>query len=122
MTSEKKKKGDMGEESACRFLESKGYKILARNFHTAWGEIDIIACHSSTIVFVEVKTRSSSHFAAPEESVTLTKQDRMRRAAELWLAEHFPNDSPQCRFDVVSITLPQSPAVIRIEHFEAAFK
>jgi putative endonuclease len=109
VTSEKALKGKRGEEEAARYLESRGFKIIARNFRTRWGEIDIVARDRSVVVFVEVKTRSDSRFAAPEESVTFTKQERMRRAASIWLAEQYPNDAPQCRFDVVAVTLPQTP-------------
>ncbi len=132
MTTDKKIKGQKGEEEAASFLVSKGYKILERNFRTRWGEIDLIARDRSTVVFVEVKTRSDSGFARPEESVTFTKQEHMRRAAGLWLCDHYPHDLPPCRFDVVSIMLPRTPAPhapgdpeskdLRIEHFEGAFE
>lgn len=133
-------KGRRGEEEAARYLESRGYKILERNFRTRWGEIDLVARDRSTVVFVEVKTRSSTGFARPEESVTHAKQEHMRRAAGLWLSDHYPNDIPQCRFDVVSVTLIQTPLPrtsaslrsptsgdpkskdLHIEHFEGAFE
>ena len=110
----------MGEEETCRYLKSKGLKIIERNFRTRWGEIDIIVRDGATIVFVEVKTRTDVGFAAPEESVTITKQEHLRKAALIWLAERHPNDTPQCRFDVVSLRL--TGGTPSIEHYEGAFE
>lgn len=112
--------GKRGEELAARFLIKKGLKIFERNFHTRWGELDIVAEEGGTVVFAEVKARSNVHFARPEVSVTHTKQQHLRKAAELWLLENYPNELPPCRFDVISIVLGDDGEET-IEHFPDAF-
>lgn len=116
----RKSLGRQGEEATERFLAKQGYKIIDRNFHTRWGELDIIAQDGDTVVFTEVKTRTESDFAQPEESVTITKQDHLRKAAELWLLENYQGELPACRFDVVSVTLDKEGKA-KIEHFPDAF-
>ena len=70
MTTQKQAYGHWGEETASAYLEKNGYTILARNYHTAHGEIDIVASKAAVLIFVDVKTRSSHGFAYPEDSVT----------------------------------------------------
>lgn len=112
--------GKRGEELAARFLKKERYEILARNFHTRWGELDIVAKDGETVVFAEVKARSDVYFARPEASVTHTKQQHLRKAAGLWLLENYPNELPPCRFDVVSIVF-EKDGNHTIEHFPDAF-
>jgi putative endonuclease len=71
--------GQEGEERAAQFLVQKGYRILERNYRTRSGEIDLIALHKDEVVFVEVKTRTSDAFGAPELAVNPRKQGRMIR-------------------------------------------
>jgi len=96
--------GDHGEDLAAAALSRQGYKILERNYVTPLGEIDLIARQGKTLVIVEVKTRKSLRFGSPQESVSLAKQNRLRR-----LAEHYLKDKrltgAAVRFDVVAITL-----------------
>ena len=95
--------GDSGEKFAANFLIDSGYKILARNFRVhATAEIDIIAQIDDTIVFVEVKTRSTNRFGTPAESVTIKKQKKIFTAAEIFLQQNNLNDK-SCRFDVVEV-------------------
>lgn len=106
--------GQAGEEQAAKFLLSRGYKIVARNFTVLGGELDIVAYDKKTLVFVEVKTRASQAFGGPVAAVTPTKQNRVARAATQFLKAKSPKfDS--IRFDVVCI-LPQG-----IEHIQNAF-
>ncbi|MFA6457575.1 MAG: YraN family protein [Bacteroidota bacterium] len=97
-------KGKAGEDSAVQFLRQQGYEILEQNYYYQHGEIDIIAREGSILVFVEVKSRRSRRFGEPEESVTPKKQELLRRTAEGYVTERYPNGI-ECRFDVVSVVM-----------------
>lgn len=90
-----------GEEKAARYLKKQGYKIIAKNFQTRFGEIDIIAENKEYIIFVEVKARGENSIAQPKEFVDLRKQRKIIRTAEIYLAENPTEKQP--RFDVVEI-------------------
>ena len=94
-------KGAAGEVLAARFLREKGYRILTSNYRTRQGEIDIIACDRTYILFVEVKTREEGAFYAPREAVTAAKQRRIVAAALQYLQQS--PTSLQPRFDVIEI-------------------
>ncbi|MDD5595018.1 MAG: YraN family protein [Candidatus Omnitrophica bacterium] len=94
--------GVQGEEIAVDLLKKNGYKIIARNYRTKLGEIDIIATQADTICFVEVKARRNIKFGLPEESVITTKQKHTARAALFYLKQNKLFDK-KARFDVVSI-------------------
>ena len=113
--------GRWGEEQAARYLRRKGYAIENMNFRCRMGEIDIIARRRGTLAFVEVKLRKNAVFAQAREFVTRAKQEKIRAAAELWLAA---NDSPlQPRFDVIEIYAPEgAEGPVRVEHIEDAFQ
>lgn len=110
--------GRAGERLAARYLRRSGYRIVARNFRAAGAEIDLIAAEGETIVFVEVKTRLGSRAGRPEEAVDGLKQERIRRAAEIYLSRHRAHDRP-IRFDVVAIS--GAGADRRLELFRDAF-
>jgi len=99
----KKLLGKAGEDRAAKFLADQGYRILERNYRTPHGEIDLIALHQGTIVFVEVKTRTSDAFGAPELAVTPQKQQRMVKSALGYIKYRKLHQVP-CRFDVVAIS------------------
>lgn len=112
---EKRALGDAGEEAAVAEICRRGYRILTRNYLTRMGEIDIIAEHDGTLVFIEVKTRSPRAWASPESAITPEKITRMRRAARRYL---FPYAHPAPhRFESVAILTDNSGKVssIRIE-------
>jgi putative endonuclease len=94
--------GRKGERIACRFLLRQGFDVLARRYRGRSGELDIIAFEGETLVFVEVKTRSSRNFGEPWEFVDWQKQQKLRRTAEEFIAD---NDLVQhaYRFDIVSV-------------------
>ena len=101
----KKTIGSLGEKIAAQYLLKSGYKILEKNFKCKIGEIDIIALFKKEIVFVEVKTRTSTFFGTGSEAVNFHKQQRILKIAQLYLAstEKFRNFQP--RFDVIEIYL-----------------
>jgi putative endonuclease len=91
-----------GEDVACRVLEARGYRILARRYRTRIGEIDVVARQGECIVFVEVKTRRDGRFGDPAAAVTAEKQRRLTVMASDYLARHRLERVP-ARFDVVGI-------------------
>lgn len=95
-------KGDIGEELATQFLKKEKYKILARNYSTHIGEIDIIATKNSVIVFVEVKARTSNEFGRPAEAVNYRKQQKIHLVAEQYL-QKYNLENKEIRFDVIEI-------------------
>lgn len=94
-------RGEWGEAQAAAVLLQKGYRVVARNFRTRFGELDIIAEKDGFLVFVEVKARKNDRFAKAREAVDARKQEKLRIAAELWLQEH--PTALQPRFDVVEV-------------------
>ena len=106
--------GTEGESAARDYLVSKGAKILEMNYRRPSGEIDIIAKFRKTVLFVEVKRRSSLRFGRPSEAVDARKQMHILRTAQLYLQENGLDDIA-IRFDVIEI-LPGG-----INHIENAF-
>jgi putative endonuclease len=93
----------MGEDLAARYLLDSGWSIIDRNFHYGRaGEIDIVAHDGEYTVFVEVKTRSSNRFGAPEHSITPTKQRQLLRIARGWMYVQGRGEL-LCRFDVITV-------------------
>lgn len=110
--------GITGEQLAQNFLAKKGYRILTTNYRSRYGEIDIVCLDGDTVVFVEVKTRSSEKFGTPAEAVTFRKRNRLRQLAQMYLITHNLETYP-VRFDVLSLIF-SSPR-IEIEHLIGAF-
>jgi putative endonuclease len=107
--------GASGEAAAAAWYEARGYEIVDRNWRVREGEIDLVVRNRTFIVFCEVKTRSSDRFGIPAESVTITKQRRLRTLAMRWLAAH-PGSRGELRFDVASVTPGgETPAVSVLE-------
>ena len=90
--------GVRAEEQAARFLAGRGLKILARNYRCRGGEIDLVCRDGATLVFVEVRLRTSRHFGGAAASITPAKQRRIALAANHYLAG---KPLPACRFDAV---------------------
>ncbi len=112
--------GRRGEDAAARYLKRLGYKILDRQRHLAPGELDLVALDGRTIVFVEVKTRTSADAGHPAEAVDAAKQRKLTRLAVTFLKQHGLLEFP-ARFDVVAITWPANAGRPAIEHFKNAF-
>ena len=104
----------MAERRAAEFLQHKGYRVLDRNWTCRGGEIDLVCNDGDTLVFVEVRARSSTSHGTPLETVVDGKRRRLIRAAEIYLHVKQLSDRA-CRFDVVAIVGDD------IEHVEDAF-
>lgn len=106
--------GQRGERLAEKHLKRLGYKILERNLRVGRNEIDLLALDGDTLVFVEVRSRTSRAPVSPEESVGPGKQAHLRKAARKYVAT-LGRDDLYMRFDVVSVVLPVgAPAEITV--------
>ncbi|MCX7671596.1 MAG: YraN family protein [Anaerolineae bacterium] len=116
--------GEQGEEQAAAYLTQLGYTILARNWRTRTGELDIVARDGECLVFVEVRTRRVGRYTAapalgaPEESVTPRKQLQLVAMADEYLFQ-IPWDGPK-RIDVVAVELGTDGALHRLTHYRDA--
>lgn len=106
----KKMLGREGEDRAARYLSKQGYRVIERNYSTRNGEIDLIAIENGTVVFVEVKTRTSDAYGAPELAVNPQKQKKMIKAALSYIKYKKLHQVP-CRFDVIAISGPNDAYV-----------
>ncbi len=112
--------GAAGERLAAAHLERAGYRVRERNVRVPpWGEIDIVAERDGVLVLVEVRTRRGDRFGDALSSVTLAKQQRMRRAAQAYLGA-LGDDAPPARIDVVGVTLDSAGRLVSIAHIENA--
>jgi len=109
--------GKRGEDEAAGFLQGKGYEILERNYRFRRNEVDIIAMRDNTLVFVEVKMRSTNLFGYPESFVSDEQFQRILQVADEY--QHQNNWEGNIRFDIVSIEKKRSG--LEITHFEDAF-
>jgi putative endonuclease len=113
--------GLLGETLAREFLKRKGYKILETNYRCREGEIDIIAQHKGTLVFIEVRTKSNLEFGFPEESITFVKSEHLKQAALHYTQSH-DNTSDSWRIDLIAVELDSHDKVKRIELIENAIE
>ena len=111
--------GDLGEDAAAAYLKKLGYTILKRKYVYRRGDIDIIALDGEKICFVEVKTRRPDAPFAPDCTVTSAKRRKIRHLAQHYVLSKGLRDRV-CRFDIVSITYPESGKPV-IEHIPHAF-
>jgi putative endonuclease len=109
--------GKAGEALAIAFLRKKGYKILHCNWRAGHNELDIIAQEDITTIFVEVKTRTTDNAGNPEQGVTKTKQNEIKKATAIYMLD---NETDKIRFDVIAVTFWPG-ADTEIMHFEDAF-
>lgn len=112
------RRGKLGEDLAASYLAKHGYRILSRNFHTRYGEIDLIAMKGRSLIFVEVKTRGNDNFGAPIDSVTRSKLAKLRLASEYYLMQH-PKFLGPVQIDVVAITLGPTGKLDSLEHLQS---
>ena len=116
---ENRKKGSRGENAAAKFLEQKGYKIIARNYTRPGGEIDLIAKDGETIVFVEVKLRRDVSHGMPIEAVGKGKQRRIINTAKVYATANDLFDCPM-RFDVIEVVIDEKNR-LWVRHIPSAF-
>jgi putative endonuclease len=111
--------GIAGEDAVAAWYQARGYEIVARNWRTRRGELDIVAFGHGAMVFCEVKTRRGDAFGLPVEAVTPRKQQRLRELARAWLTTA-PTRPGRVRFDIASVT-PDGRGGWLVEVLEAAF-
>jgi len=114
----RKRLGASGERLAAGWLEARGYRILARNWRCAYGEIDLIAEREQdgTLAFVEVKTRRGERLGTPEEAITPTKRRRLIASVQMYLAEQGDESRPY-GIDVIAVALEPSGRLRAIRHY-----
>ena len=113
--------GDFGEKAVCDYIIKKGYKIIDRNFHTSYGEIDIIAKYNDCMCFIEVKTRKNSNYGNASEYVDKNKQKKIIESAFIYLGENIDNE---IRFDVAEVYYTENDSLLsvkKINYIENAF-
>jgi putative endonuclease len=103
-----------GEKQACRFLQAQGYKILTRRYTTRYGEIDIIARRSTTLSFIEVKTRQGLRSSDPLEAITFRKWQSLQRAASIYL-QKFGRNYSDLKIEFLGIGIRIEGERIKIE-------
>jgi len=121
--SNNKEIGKLGEDIGVRYLKSKGYKILDRNFEKQvgsmkFGEIDIIAKKDEIIVFCEVKALSSDSGLSPEQRVDFRKKETIAKIAEIWLDKCGKGEDAKWQIDILAIVLDFNSRKAKIRHFE----
>ena len=111
--------GDAAEQAAVELLERSGYRVVARNFRCAWGEVDVVAERGELLCFVEVRMRSTAAWGDPAHTVSWAKQRKVAKAALHYLLEREDAPRRMVRFDVVSVVGRGAQAVV--EHIPDAF-
>lgn len=111
----KRIKGCWGEDLAVNFLLNNGYFVIERNYHSRWGEIDIIAKKEEEIIFIEVKTRFTSDFGSGEEAINWQKKDKMQKTARKFLGT-CADDLIGYRFDAIILEVDQQEKKVLIKH------
>lgn len=97
-----RERGQDAEEACCRYLQQQGLKLLAKNYHSRRGELDLVMKDRNTVVFVEVRYRKSNTYGGALESVTISKQEKLRITAEQFMQQETALKNG--RFDVVAMT------------------
>jgi putative endonuclease len=113
--------GRRGEQLAAEHLERLGYRVVARNYRTRFGELDLVATDEYVLVFCEVKTRRAGS-GDPWENLGETKRRQVRSMGAIWLAE--VDDRPrtsELRFDAIGIRIDRDGALVRLDHVQGAF-
>ena len=109
--------GQQAENIACQHLQQQGLRLIDRNFQCRVGEIDLVMQDNDTLVFIEVRSRSTQDAYDPIESIGFRKQQRLMRTAMHYLQKKHYLDTYPCRFDVIGITYTASiPHVQWIQH------
>ena len=112
-----KKLGIWGEKQALSYLKNKGYKLIDRNYHTHFGEIDLIMQNKDNLVFVEVKTRKGDKYGLAEEAITPRKIRLIIKSTQYYQLTH-PKLSESIRIDLVAINIDQVSSKVNIRHIK----
>jgi len=115
-----KQTGNQGEEIATMYLRANGYKIIERNYHTKFGELDIICQKADVIIFVEVKTKTNLDYGVPEMMINQHKLNQIRQTGEVYVLSHNLNNSP-CRIDIITIVLSENQVIPQINHHQNVY-
>ena len=133
MKTEKRRKGDIGEDVAVKYLQNRGYEVLERNYWKPWGEIDVVTKRADTISFVEVKTVTRATSASdsgavgksvsyekirPEENFHAGKLQRLHRAIQTYLLQHKVPESTPWQIDLACVYLNYETKKARVELME----
>lgn len=124
MSKQRQTLGRLGEDLAASYLKEKGYRLLERNYRCCLGEVDIIALDEKTLVFIEVRCRSSGKFGLPQESVQWYKQAKVRKIAQYYLQAASVKPALSVRFDVLALLFDPFDLdykLRQIEHIKNAF-
>ncbi|HHW46303.1 MAG TPA: YraN family protein [Clostridiales bacterium] len=113
--------GSAGEQIACDYIKAQGKRVITKNYHSRYGEIDIIAEDDKYILFIEVKTRAANSFGTPAEAVSKIKINKIIKTAYDYIAKNPTNLQP--RFDVVEIITAKTGEFedVKINHIQNAF-
>ena len=111
--------GHAGEVAALTYLKEQGFRILARDWRSRLGQIDIVAEDGDTLVLIEVKARRGVGFGTPEEAVDERKQRKLRMLLELYRAQTHRQKQP-CRIDVIGLLMDGAMTVTKTEHIRDA--
>lgn len=113
--------GSLGERLAREHLERLGYRVLAHNHRTRFGELDLVVADRDHLVFCEVKTRRAGS-GMPWDALGPAKREQVRRMARAWLAEVCDRPRPaEVRFDAIGVVVDAQGALVRLDHLEGAF-
>lgn len=117
-------RGKAGEDVALAYLQSRGFRLVARNYRCRRGEIDLILAREKELVFVEVRSRSRKDYGLPEETVDSAKQRKIRFTAQFFLQQNPKWENCYCRFDVISILWDTNRAEepLQIQWYPDAFQ
>ena len=110
--------GKFGESAAEEFLKNQGIKIIARNFRSKFGEIDLIGQEHETAVFFEVKTRKTLYFGKPYEAVNRYKITKIKKTIDFFLLKNPKYKNKKLRIDVLSLVLDKDQNLKEIKHFK----
>jgi len=114
--------GRLGEELAAAHLERLGYRVIARNYRTRFGELDLVATDDEVLVFCEVKTRRAGGTGVPFDNLGDAKRRQVRSMSRVWLSE--ARDRPRTsalRFDAIGVVIDRRGELLRLDHIQAAF-
>ena len=124
-TDPRRNRGELGERIAAEHLERRGYLIVARNYRTRYGELDLVAADERALVFCEVKTRVAGGRSGPAgalDAIGPGKRRQVRSLATQWLAGTADRPHrPDVRFDAIGVTLTPGGELLALEHLEGAF-